>query len=204
MSTSDFIRYMQNNPDKLDLPLSADQVTWRMIEDAHRRSQFIVHAGGTRAGRTYFNRLLTNINKSNMQQKFVPYNKERAKAGEPVKMKNGTRIKRILAFDYDFPGYPLLVSYLDDRGYERTQMYTVKGESNLHGSCGDGGTDLVMAPTELVVWIGVYHGSEAKGLTAGAYFYRTKEEADDRMKGDHGYIGAFNVEVTIQPKHDGA
>ena len=143
-----------------------------------------------------------------MQQQFVPFNEDRSRAGEPVMMKNGTRIVRILAYDMKAPGYPILATYYNERGIEVVESFTKKGEYNLHGSCGDGGSDLVMAPVVVEKWLNVYRDSEGSLVTAST-LWASRQEAEDNAGADNGsaytgeYLGQFSIIITIQPKKHG-
>jgi len=128
-----------------------------------------------------------------------PFNIEAAKAGSPVVMRNGIRVKRFLAFDWGSSGYPILLSYLDDRGVEKTAAYTIKGEFNLHGSCDGGEWDLFMVPQTITRWINVYRRAHCKDLETGTLTYESAEMALQNVKESVivQHLGAFSIEIPL-------
>lgn len=91
-----------------------------------------------------------------MGQKFKPFDLEAAKAGAPVMTRDG-RPARILAFDVENAGYPVVAAIKTSTGEcERVELFTEQGQFDEDTK--EDNRDLFMAPIKHRAWVNVYKG----------------------------------------------
>lgn len=124
-----------------------------------------------------------------MEQKFKPFDLEAAKAGAPVMTRDG-RPARILAFDVENAGYPVVAAIKAPNGkYENVELFTEQGyfdEGTKENDC-----DLFMASVKHRAWVNVHKIGSQYVLTSN---FATEESAVQQGQNSDTYITTVPIE----------
>lgn len=113
---------------------------------------------------------------------------EKAKAGEPVMMKNGTPV-RILCFDFKHETFPIVCA-IEDGDCEILATYTEEGRVDLTHS----DEDLVMAPIIHVKYANFYFHRK-NGYEVGIFYDSEEKALSNTIKDEVSeYIKTIKVE----------
>lgn len=124
-----------------------------------------------------------------MEQKFKPFDLEAAKAGAPVMTRDG-RPARILAFDVENAGYPVVVAIKTSTGKcESVELFTEQGQFDEDAK--EDNRDLFMAPTKHRAWVNVHKIGSQYVLTSN---FATEESAVQQGQNSDTYITTVPIE----------
>lgn len=124
-----------------------------------------------------------------MEQKFKPFDLEAAKAGAPVMTRDG-RPARILAFDVENAGYPVVVAIKTSTGKcESVELFTEQGQFDEDAK--EDNRDLFMAPTKHRAWVNVHKIGSQYVLTSN---FATEESAVQQGQNSDTYITTVLIE----------
>jgi hypothetical protein len=98
------------------------------------------------------------------------FNLERALAGEPVITRDGREVTRLVKFEADREGYPLM-GVLD----ENVRSWTIDGRFATFSE--NSPKDLFMKPKENAIWVNVYKREDGSLYIGG--IYNNEQEAQN-------------------------
>lgn len=150
----------------------------------------------------------SNVNEVYMEKRLCnrlkPFNLEAAKAGKPVRTRDG-RKARIICFDYkgDSNAYPILalISTINPRGVpsEIIAKYTEDGRYAKYNNV-ENNEDLMILPEKKEGWVNIYNrnrprtSSENCYIMTGVSVFETKEGAISYIDKDKEYIDTVKIE----------
>lgn len=119
------------------------------------------------------------------------FNLEKALAGEPVVTRNGRKVQEIHHFKMDKSEW--CVGVVIDGGFysyciDGTQMRPFEEDA----------MDLFMYTVKKTVWVNIFEGSEAYGMSVGSYLYETEQEAMCQGQKSHRkLICTYRMEIEL-------
>ena len=129
---------------------------------------------------------INNPNFSNTEKigkNLKPFDLQAAKAGKPVRTRDGRKV-RIICFDSKNDPRRPIVALVEHNDNELLYEYTIEGKERFSHISTTGTSDLMMLPEKKEGWVNVYKH----------FAYRTKEEAQSNINPDNEFIDTIKIE----------